>query len=110
MRRPFTAPSDQMKRTAEASASQTDAQNRQQIEDIGAGDVAQGNFICAADCSRGADRKLRSAGAQGNNCESDDDAGHLEGARQRSAAVHKKVSALYQSRKTDKQQKNIEEN
>ena len=78
----------------------TDTNDHQPVEDIRADDVTDGDIITASQGGIDADGGLRSAGAHGDDGQTDDDAGDLQDPRQGGASLHEKVCTFDQKYKS----------
>ena len=77
-----------------------DTHDHQPVEDIRADDVTDGDIITASQGGIDADGGLRSAGAHGDDGQTDDDAGDLQDPRQGGASLHEKVRTFDQKYKS----------
>ena len=84
------------------------SKNPKKIKNVGAHNVAQGNFVRPGKRSRSAHRKLRHTGTTGHNRESNNQGGHLKNPRQRRASIHKNVRPLHQRHKPRNQNHNVQ--
>ncbi len=78
----------------------TDTNDHQPVEDIRADDVTDGDIITASQGGIDADGGLRSAGAHGDDGQTDDDAGDLQDPRQGGTSLHEKVRTFDQKYKS----------
>ena len=78
----------------------TDTNDHQPVEDIRADDVTDGDIITASQGGIDADGGLRSAGAHGDDGQTDDDAGDLQDPRQGGTSLHEKVCTFDQKYKS----------
>lgn len=78
----------------------TDTHDHQPVEDIRADNVTDGDIITASQGGIDADGGLRSAGAHGDDGQTDDDAGDLQDPRQGGTSLHEKVRTFDQKYKS----------